>query len=117
LPLGVLGKDAVEKLVARGVFDLNTEQKAQAAEMFGAEGSFLSAGKKLIDTSHAAFKSVTSVRSSIQQYCRAMTVPYPEPSIRLIRRDEIQMFDIKLASLKQEREKKQCRCWTKNALN
>jgi hypothetical protein len=83
---------------------LNTEQKAQAADTFGAEGSFLSAGKKLIDTSHSAFKSVTSVRSSIQQYWRAMTVPYPEPGIRLIRRDEIQMFDIKLASLKQELE-------------
>lgn len=83
---------------------LNTEQKAQAADTFGAEGSFLSAGKKLIDTSHAAFKAVTSVRSSIQQYWRAMTVPYPEPGIRLIRRDEIQMFDIKLASLRQELE-------------
>ena len=83
---------------------LNTEQKAQAADTFGAEGSFLSAGKKLIDTSHSAFKDVTSVRSSIQQYWRAMTVPYPEPGIRLIRRDEIQMFDIKLASLRQELE-------------
>lgn len=68
---------------------LNTEQKAQAADTFGAEGSFLSAGKKLIDTSDAAFKAVTSVKSSIQQYWRAMTVPYPEPGIRLIRRDEI----------------------------
>src|SRR5688572_10746156 len=80
---------------------LNTEQTAQAADMFGAEGSCLSADKKLIDTSPAAFKAMTSVRSSIQQYWRAMTVPYPEPGITLIRRDEIQMFDIKLASLRQ----------------
>jgi len=29
---------------------LSAEQKAQAADTFGAEGSFLSAGKKLLDT-------------------------------------------------------------------
>ena len=31
---------------------LSAEQKAQAADTFGAEGSFLSAGKKLLDTAH-----------------------------------------------------------------
>ena len=31
---------------------LNPEQKSQAAESFGAEREFLSAGKKLLDTSH-----------------------------------------------------------------
>jgi hypothetical protein len=34
---------------------LTVEQKAQAAETFDAEGQFLSAGKKLLDTKHAAF--------------------------------------------------------------
>ena len=38
------------------------EQKAQAAEAFDAEGQFLSAGKKLIDTSHTAFRAVTAIR-------------------------------------------------------
>ena len=42
---------------------LSTEQKAQAAESFGAEGQFLSAAKKLLDTTHPAFRSVSSVRS------------------------------------------------------
>jgi hypothetical protein len=44
---------------------LTSEQKAQAADTFGAEGEFLSAGKKLLDTKHPAFKAVTGVRSRI----------------------------------------------------
>jgi hypothetical protein len=81
---------------------LSTEQKAQAAETFNADGGFLSAGKKVIDTSHAAFKAVTSLRNQIAGYWRSMTVPYPEPGIRLIRRDDLEPFDIKLTSLRQE---------------
>ena len=39
---------------------LTREQKSEAADTFGAESTFLSAGKKLLDTSHPAFKAVTS---------------------------------------------------------
>lgn len=81
---------------------LSTEQRAQAADAFGAEGSYLSAGKKLIDTSHAAFKSVTAVRSQVLGFWRSLTVPFPEAGIRLIRRDEIGLFDVKMTSLRQE---------------
>src|SRR5262245_61303927 len=41
---------------------LTPEQRSQAAERFGAEGDYLSAGKKLLDTKHPAFKAVTAVR-------------------------------------------------------
>src|SRR5450631_1528947 len=44
---------------------LTPEQKSQAAESFGAEGDFLSAGKKLLDTKHAAYKEVTAVRGLV----------------------------------------------------
>ncbi|MBT5477012.1 MAG: hypothetical protein HOK43_09170, partial [Chloroflexi bacterium] len=37
---------------------LSSSQKDQAADSFGAEGKYLSAGKKLLDTSHPAFKAV-----------------------------------------------------------
>ena len=40
---------------------LTSAQKNQAADSFGAEGKFLSAGKKLLDTSHPAFKAVTAI--------------------------------------------------------
>ena len=38
---------------------LTPEQKSQAAESFGAEGDYLSAGKKLLDTKHEAFRRLT----------------------------------------------------------
>ena len=75
---------------------LTTAQKAQAAESFGAEGKFLSAGKKLLDTRHPAFRAVTAIRSAIQNYWRGVSVPYPEPGLRLIRQDRIATFDEQL---------------------
>jgi hypothetical protein len=41
---------------------LSAQQKEEAADSFGAEGSYLSAAKKLLDTKHPAFKTVTAVR-------------------------------------------------------
>jgi hypothetical protein len=81
---------------------LSTEQKAQAAETFGAEGEFLSAGKKLLDTKHPAFKAVTGVRSRIVSLWKGMSLPYPEPGIRLIRQDQIDTFTEQLTNLKEE---------------
>lgn len=75
---------------------LTIAQKAQAAESFGAEGKFLSAGKKLLDTRHPAFRTVTAVRGAIQGYWRSVSLPYPEPGLRLIRQDRIRAFDEQL---------------------
>ncbi len=81
---------------------LSAAQKNQAAHTFGAEGAFLSAGKKLIDTQHPSFKAVTAVRTRILAYFTGITLPYPEPSIRLIRQGDIQTFDVQLTTLKAE---------------
>lgn len=68
---------------------LSDEQKARAADAFGAEGEFLSAGKKLLDTRDPAFRAVTAVRHRAVSFFKAKSLPYPEPGIRLIRQDEI----------------------------
>ena len=81
---------------------LSNEQKNQAADTFGAEGKFLSAGKKLLDTRHPAFKAVTGVRTRVIAYFRGVTLPYPEPGIRLIRQDDVQTLDVQLTTLKAE---------------
>src|SRR5271168_2604311 len=60
---------------------LTPEQKSQAADTFGAEGEFLSAGKKLLDTRHPAFKTVTAVRGRILSFWKGISLPYPEPGI------------------------------------
>ena len=81
---------------------LTAEQKAQAAEPFGAEGQFLSAGKKLLDTKHNAFRAVTAIRGKITDHWRELTLPFPEPGVRLIKHDQIEAFDQSMADLKAE---------------
>jgi hypothetical protein len=81
---------------------LSAEQKEQAADSFGAEGAYLSAAKKLIDTSHSAYKAVTAIRGRAQQFWRSLSVPYPEPGIRLIRQDNIATFDVQLTTMQAE---------------
>ncbi|MEX0585002.1 MAG: hypothetical protein WD176_00055 [Pirellulales bacterium] len=81
---------------------LSPAQKAQAADTFGAEGEFLSAGKKLIDTRHPAFKAVTAVRGRTAAFWKGISLPYPESGIRLIRQDDMAALDVQLTSLKAE---------------
>jgi hypothetical protein len=81
---------------------LTPEQKNQAADAFGAEGGFLSAGKKLLDTSHPAFKAVTAVRGRVTALWRASSLPYPEPGVRLIRQDRIDAFNTQMQQFREE---------------
>ena len=71
---------------------LSADQRAEAAQPFDAEGQYLSAGKKLLDTSHPAFKIVTSIKSKITATWKGMSLPFPEPGVRLIRRDKVEEF-------------------------
>ena len=79
---------------------LTDEQRRQAADAFGAEGGFLSAGKKLLDTRHPAFKAVNGVRSQLVGLWRSMSLPYPESGVRLIRQDDIEPFAERAGELK-----------------
>jgi hypothetical protein len=79
---------------------LTNEQKSQAAEPFGAEGEFLSARKKLLDTKHPAYKAVTAVRGKVLSYWRDLTLPYPEPGIRLVKQDQIEPFHQQIADFR-----------------
>ena len=81
---------------------LNSQQKNQAADSFGAEGKFLSAGKKLLDTSHPSYKAVTAIRGRAVSYWKGVSLPYPEPGVRLIRQDVITEFDNKIAEFRTE---------------
>jgi hypothetical protein len=81
---------------------LTPEQKAEAAEPFGTDARFLSAGKRLLDISHPAFKAVTAVRGTVIAFTRSMTLPYPEPGIRLIRQDRIDEFAAKIVESQEE---------------
>ncbi len=71
---------------------LTPEQRAEAAQPFDAEGGYLSAGKKLLDTRHPAFRAVTAIRGKVAGVWKSMSLPFPEPGVRLIRRDRIDEF-------------------------
>jgi hypothetical protein len=71
---------------------LTAAQKAQAAETFDAEGQFLSATKKLIDTRHVAYRAVTAVRGKIESYWKSQSLPFPEAGVRLIKQDQVEAF-------------------------
>lgn len=81
---------------------LTPEQKEQAAESFGAEGEFLSAGKKLLDTRHEAFKAVTAVRGRVVKLWKSQSLPFPEAGIRLIRQDDVAGFDVQMTTCRAE---------------
>jgi hypothetical protein len=81
---------------------LDAGQRDEVAEAFGAEGQFLSAGKKLLDTKHPAYRAVNSLRSRIASFWKGISLPYPEPGIRLIRESDIVTLDAMLGALRNE---------------
>ncbi len=81
---------------------LNPEQKARAAETFGAEGQYLSAGKKLLDTSHSAFRAVTAIRGKVDAYWKGLSLPFPELGVRLIRHDVVEAFAAQMTDFRTE---------------
>ena len=81
---------------------LTAEQRAEAAEPFGTDARFLSAGKRLLDISHPAFKAVSAVKNKVISFWKSMSLPYPEPGIRLIRQDRIDEFTAKIQEFQEE---------------
>jgi hypothetical protein len=81
---------------------LTPYQKSVAAESLGAQGDFLSAGKKLIDTKHPLVQAVTGVRNRCLAFWRGTSLPYPDPGIRLVRRDALEMIDRYMVTCKSE---------------
>jgi hypothetical protein len=81
---------------------LSAQQTAQAAEAFGAQGAFLSAAKKLIDTRDQTFAAVSAVRSRIIAYWKGLSLPYPEAGIRLIRQEDVEPFNQHMGEFREE---------------
>ena len=83
---------------------LSAAQKATAADVFDASDRFLTAGKKLLDTKHPAFRAVTNVRGRILGLWKGMTLPFPDPGVRLIRQNQIDLFHSEMTALRAELE-------------
>src|SRR5205085_4960349 len=71
---------------------LTAQQKEAFGAVTSADARFLTAGKKLVDTRHEAFRRLTSIRNRITNYWRGISLPYVEPGVRLIRQADIPAF-------------------------
>ena len=83
---------------------LTSDQKSRAAESFGADGTAISAAKRLIDTKQESYRALTSIKSQINRYWRDTSLPYPESGIRLIRNDSVEGFNSSLLGFKGQLE-------------
>ena len=81
---------------------LSTDQTRQAAGTFAADTKSVSVSKKVIDTSHVAYRALTSVKTQASDYWKANTLPYTEPEMRLIRRSDVPAFDMHMTSVRAE---------------
>jgi len=83
---------------------LSADQKRLAAQSFDAEGDSISAGKRLINTKHDAWKVLTSIRSQATKFWKEGSLPYPESGIRLIRQGRIEDFNATFADYREQLE-------------
>jgi hypothetical protein len=71
---------------------LPARQKEEFGGVAGADARFLTAGKKILDTRHEAFRRLTSIRTRLTSYWRGLTLPFTEPGVRLIRQSDVEAF-------------------------
>jgi hypothetical protein len=81
---------------------LTARQKEEVGLAQAADGRLLTAGKKLVDVRHGAFRTLTSVRSRAVAHWRRTTLPYIEPGVRLLRRSDVEEFVRALEGFRRE---------------
>jgi hypothetical protein len=81
---------------------LTCEQKEELGLAFEADSRFITAGKKLVDVRHEAFRRLTSLRTRIVNYWRGLSLPYVDPGVRLIRQSEVEGFVKTMQELRAE---------------
>ena len=79
---------------------VSKDQKVQAAETFDAESGFVSMSKKLLDTKDDAWKKLVEIRGLMNSTWKNESLPYPEPGIRLMKRDTIDSFTTRMARMR-----------------
>jgi hypothetical protein len=81
---------------------LTAQQKEEVGVACAADARLLTAGKRLIDTRHEAFRRLTALRGRIGHYWRGVSLPYTEPGLRLIRQSDIEGFVHSLEGFRDE---------------
>jgi hypothetical protein len=87
---------------------LTNQQKEEVSATYAADARFVTAGKKIVDVRHEAFRKLTGVRTRVIQYWRGLTLPYTEPGVRLIRQGDIEVFVHTMAGFRDELVQAEC---------
>ena len=81
---------------------LSDAQTKQAADTFEASTDLVTASKKLIDTKNPTYKTLTAIKSQAAGYWRSMTLPYPQDGIRLIKQSDVEAFETRMRSFREQ---------------
>jgi hypothetical protein len=71
-------------------------QKMTAAEAFDADSKYVSLSKKLLDNKDPTYRKLVEIRGKMEALWKGMTIPYPEPGIRLMKRSKLAVFGEKM---------------------
>ena len=71
---------------------LTNQQKEEVSSTYSADAQLLTAGKRILDVRHEAFRKLTAIRGRVVSYWKGLTLPYVEPGVRLIRQADIDGF-------------------------
>lgn len=72
---------------------MTNEQVRTSAEAFGADPEYVGGSKRLLNDKHVRYKAVSAALSQARVTWKAMTVPFPEPGKRLMRRSKLAEFE------------------------
>jgi hypothetical protein len=81
---------------------LTTQQKEEVSAGYAADARFLTAGKRIIDVRHEAYRKLTGIRTRITNYWKGMTLPYTEPGVRLLKQGDVEVFHHALEGFRDE---------------
>jgi hypothetical protein len=71
---------------------LSPQQKEEVGLTYAADARLVTAGKRLVDVRHEAFRCLTAIKTRLGAFWRGLTLPYTEPGLRLIRQTDIESF-------------------------
>jgi hypothetical protein len=74
----------------------DVEQRERAAEEFGASPEVVSARKTILDRRSDAVRAISAVLADAQNYWRSMTIQWPEPGVRIMRREKVSEFNTRM---------------------
>lgn len=72
---------------------MTTDQVRTSAEAFGADPEYVGGSKRLLNDKHIRYKAVSAALSQARVTWKSLTVPYPEPGKRLMRRSKLAEFE------------------------